>query len=241
MKRLWINVKLVILSMRRFWIFIITPLLISQTQYPADSLLASKAIPLINKTGLLPIAAWQRLSYNTDLLNCQFYPSCSNYGAETIKKYGLFRGSALASERIIRCSPFALHYHMETKAPFHALDGRLIDYVTPVIFAKTKKSPWVASLLSVLIPGSGRIYAGRTWDGVMGMWTMYLVGSSAYYSLKNDRPIAGPLFGATALIVYFGEIYGGWRAAKYYQTKRYVDENPTLNNDSLRVLWLSSK
>ena len=218
MKRLGINVKLLILSMLRYWIFIITPLLFSQPKYPADSLLTSKSVPLVYKIGLLPIAAWQRLSYNTDLLNCQFYPSCSNYGAEAVKKYGLLRGSVRASERIVRCNPFALHYHMETKALFHAPDGRLIDYVTPVPATKIKKSPWIASILSVLIPGSGRIYAGRTWDGVMGMWTMYLVGSSAYYSLKNDRPIVGPLFGATALIVYFGEIYGGWRAAKYYQT-----------------------
>ena len=205
--------------MRWFWIFIITPLLFGHPQYPADSLLASRSVPLIHKAGLLPIAAWQRLSYNTDLLNCQFYPSCSNYGAEAIKKYGLIRGSALASERIVRCNPFALHYHMETRAPFHALDGRLIDYVTPAPAAKTNKSPWLASLLSALIPGSGRIYAGRTWDGIMGMWTMYLAGNSAYYSLKDDRPIAGPLFGTMALIVYIGEIYGGWRAAKYYHKK----------------------
>ena len=63
----------------------------------------------------------------------------------------------------------------------------------------------------------------------MGMWTMYLAGSSAYYSLKDDRPIAGPLFGTTALIVYFGEIYGGWRAAKYYQTKELDDQDISLN------------
>jgi len=215
--------------MRWFWTILFTSLLFGQPQYPADSLLASRSVPLIHKAGLLPIAAWQRLSYNTDLLNCQFYPSCSNYGAEAIKQYGLFRGSALASERIVRCSPFALHYHMETKAPFHAPDGRLIDYAIPAPAAKTNKSPWLASLLSALIPGSGRIYAGRTWDGIMGMWTMYLAGSSAYYSLKNDRPIAGPLFGTTALVVYFGEIYGGWRAAKYYQTKGLDDQGISLN------------
>jgi len=208
--------------MRWFWIFIITPLLFGQPQYPADSLFASRSVPLIHKAGLLPIAAWQRISYNTDLLNCQFYPSCSNYGAEAIKKYGLIRGSALASERIVRCNPFALHYHMETRAPFHAPDDRLIDYVTPAPAAKTNKSPWLASLLSALIPGSGRIYAGRTWDGIMGMWMMYLVGNSAYNALQNERPLAGPLFGIAAGFVYLGEVYGGWRAAKNYQ---YSDEN----------------
>ena len=63
----------------------------------------------------------------------------------------------------------------------------------------------------------------------MGMWIMYLAGSAAYYSLEDDRPIAGPLFGTTALIVYFGEIYGGWRAAKYYQKKGLDDQDISLN------------
>ena len=94
--------------MRWIWTVLFTSLLFGQPQYPADSLLAPRSVPLIHKAGLLPIAAWQRLSYNTDLLNCQFYPSCSNYGAEAIKKYGLFRGSVLASDRIVRCNPFAL-------------------------------------------------------------------------------------------------------------------------------------
>jgi len=216
MKRLWINVKLVILYMYWFWIFFISTQLLGQSKYPTDSLLVSRSVPIIHKAGLLPIAVWQRLSYNTELLNCQFYPSCSNYGAEAIKKYGVFLGSTLASERIVRCNPFALHYHVKSSSPFHIPDGRLTDYLSLSLIIKTNKSPWLASFFSALIPGSGRIYAGKTWDGIMGMWTMYLAGSVAYYSIKDQRPIAGPLFGTIAIIVYIGEIYGGWRTAKYY-------------------------
>ena len=51
----------------------------------------------------------------------------------------------------------------------------------------------------------------------MGLWTFYLVSNSAYSAIKDERSIAGPILGTAAVYVYLGEIYGGWRAAKYYQ------------------------
>jgi putative membrane protein insertion efficiency factor len=38
---------------------------------------------------------------------CRFQPTCSQYAAEAIKKYGITRGSWLAARRIIRCNPFS--------------------------------------------------------------------------------------------------------------------------------------
>jgi len=38
---------------------------------------------------------------------CRFQPTCSHYAVEAIKKYGLARGSWLATKRIIRCNPFS--------------------------------------------------------------------------------------------------------------------------------------
>jgi putative membrane protein insertion efficiency factor len=38
---------------------------------------------------------------------CRFQPTCSHYAVEAIKKYGFFRGSWLATRRIIRCNPFS--------------------------------------------------------------------------------------------------------------------------------------
>jgi putative membrane protein insertion efficiency factor len=37
---------------------------------------------------------------------CRFYPSCSEYGKQTIKKHGLLIGGAKAVWRIIRCNPW---------------------------------------------------------------------------------------------------------------------------------------
>jgi uncharacterized protein len=36
---------------------------------------------------------------------CRFYPTCSAYALEAIKKYGLFKGGGLAIKRIVRCNP----------------------------------------------------------------------------------------------------------------------------------------
>jgi len=37
---------------------------------------------------------------------CRFYPTCSHYGYQAIYKYGVFKGTAMAIWRIVRCNPF---------------------------------------------------------------------------------------------------------------------------------------
>lgn len=37
---------------------------------------------------------------------CRFYPSCSNYFIEAIRKYGALRGSIRGVWRILRCNPW---------------------------------------------------------------------------------------------------------------------------------------
>lgn len=38
---------------------------------------------------------------------CPYFPSCSGYGAEAIKKHGALIGSVLTAWRILRCNPFS--------------------------------------------------------------------------------------------------------------------------------------
>ena len=203
--------------MRCFILILLLSCMEAQSKYPVDSLLMSSNTSIIHKIGLLPISLWQRISYNSNLFNCQFYPSCSNYGAEAIHKHGIIKGGIITTERITRCNPFAYNYHLELRGPFHAKDGRLIDPIKQKKSKISDNSPFIAALLSAILPGAGRVYSGRAMDGLMGFWTFYLTGSSAYYSIKNDHPMAGPIFSATAVYVYLGEIYGAWRSAKYYQ------------------------
>jgi putative membrane protein insertion efficiency factor len=38
---------------------------------------------------------------------CRYVPTCSDYAAEAIERYGALRGSAMAMWRLLRCHPFA--------------------------------------------------------------------------------------------------------------------------------------
>ena len=38
--------------------------------------------------------------------SCRFFPTCSEYAVEALKKHGLFFGVYLSVRRILRCNPF---------------------------------------------------------------------------------------------------------------------------------------
>lgn len=38
--------------------------------------------------------------------NCIYFPTCSEYATEAIDKYGIIKGSFMATKRILRCNPF---------------------------------------------------------------------------------------------------------------------------------------
>ncbi|WP_102274161.1 membrane protein insertion efficiency factor YidD [Cytobacillus massiliigabonensis] len=37
---------------------------------------------------------------------CRFYPTCSHYGLESVKRFGAFKGGWLTIKRIVKCHPF---------------------------------------------------------------------------------------------------------------------------------------
>jgi len=38
--------------------------------------------------------------------NCRFYPPCSEYTYEAVKKYGFLKGILLGTKRLLKCHPF---------------------------------------------------------------------------------------------------------------------------------------
>ena len=43
--------------------------------------------------------------------NCRFTPTCSAYGLEALRKYGLFKGGWMTIRRIASCHPWGRHGH----------------------------------------------------------------------------------------------------------------------------------
>lgn len=195
-------------------IFLVTTTVFSQ--YPADSLFHDKNNNILQKMFLYPITKWQRFSYNSDAIGCQYSPNCSLYGARAIHSKGAALGSMITYDRIIRCNESAA-YHHNKMGGFYSSDNRMIDpidyYPNP-----NKKSPLFAATLSAIIPGSGRVYGGRLiMDGVYGLLLTSLAIQVGYRSIKN-RSALSPFYGGIALIAYGGEIYGAYRTANYYQS-----------------------
>ena len=38
---------------------------------------------------------------------CKYHPSCSQYAIDALQEFGLFKGSALAAWRVLRCNPWS--------------------------------------------------------------------------------------------------------------------------------------
>jgi uncharacterized protein len=68
------------------------------------SLLKILALPFIGLIKLYQIMVSPWLGPS-----CRFTPTCSQYGLEAFKKYGVFKGFWLTVKRISRCHPWGGH------------------------------------------------------------------------------------------------------------------------------------
>jgi putative membrane protein insertion efficiency factor len=54
-----------------------------------------------------PIRVYSRVISPALPARCKYYPTCSAYAEEAIRRHGLIRGGGLAAWRIVRCNPFS--------------------------------------------------------------------------------------------------------------------------------------
>ena len=61
----------------------------------------------LRSLAILPIRVYQRLLSPLVGARCKYYPSCSEYAAQAIRRFGILRGLTLAGWRLLRCNPWS--------------------------------------------------------------------------------------------------------------------------------------
>jgi hypothetical protein len=61
----------------------------------------------VRRLAVLPIRAYQVFLSPMTGDRCKYYPSCSEYAAQAINRYGILRGLVLAGWRLLRCNPWS--------------------------------------------------------------------------------------------------------------------------------------
>jgi uncharacterized protein len=61
----------------------------------------------VRRIVVLPIRLYQRVFSPAIGQRCKYYPSCSEYAAQAIQRFGILRGLVLAGWRLLRCNPWS--------------------------------------------------------------------------------------------------------------------------------------
>jgi putative membrane protein insertion efficiency factor len=62
---------------------------------------------MLRSIATVPIRLYQTLLAPLLGPRCRYYPSCSEYAAGSIQRFGILRGAILAAWRLLRCNPLS--------------------------------------------------------------------------------------------------------------------------------------
>lgn len=111
------------------------------------------------------------------------------------------------------------------------LDGIFSEY-----HAIPRKNRLIAGMLSVVIPGLGRVYSGRTGDGLFSFATVLLPAGAGYYYYAIDNDIGLYTAAGFAGLFYIGELYGAINSAgRYYPAHREKYYEKIIDNYSSSI------
>ena len=96
----------------------------------------TNSVKLLLETG---VKVYQKVISPAQADVCNFYPSCSHFSQQAIKRYGPLWGSLMASERLIRCNPWA---YKNYRRYYHTIrNGKFFDPIeNNFIFKNCSKS-----------------------------------------------------------------------------------------------------
>lgn len=102
------------------------------------------------------------------------------------------------------------------------------------------KRPFIAAVLSALMPGLGKFYLHRPWDGLYALGMSLLMGYTAYNAFEHDRAISGLFTTGLGIIFYSGTVYGSYVGADLYNAERlehWKDHLMSLDPVRKRPYW----
>ncbi len=71
---------------------------------------------LVRRLFVAPIRGYQLVVSPLLGPRCKFFPSCSDYAVQAIRRYGILRGAVLAAWRLLRCNPWSHGGHDPVEA-----------------------------------------------------------------------------------------------------------------------------
>ncbi len=109
-------------------------------------------------------------------------------------------------------------------------ESRLAEHHSRILHQK-KKSPEVAALLSAIVPGAGKFYAGNKGVGIYTFLIAAVIGSQVWESYQKDGPSSVRIIAYATVFtsLYIGTIWGSAFTVKIKRDQL----NETINNQIL--------
>ena len=101
------------------------------------------------------------------------------------------------------------------ESPFAGVSDRLAQQVKDVENLP-RRSPTIAAMLSVFVPGSGQVYTGRTIDGLYAFVSVAVLGGASFYYAEQGRYEVAVPVGILGAFFYGNSIYQGIQTAQTF-------------------------
>jgi hypothetical protein len=108
------------------------------------------------------------------------------------------------------------------KGDAYGIASREIEKGLTSIKDLKERSPFVAGVLSGVLPGAGHIYAGAYKDGILAFLVNGALIGGAYEAFDKEVYVAGGLVSLVGLGFYSGNIYGAVNSA-YHTNKEHLN------------------
>jgi hypothetical protein len=144
---------------------------------------------------------------------------------------------------ILKLKYFSLFYLPWKETPDSTKLVELYDYdeaknIAQFYYQKKnlpRKDPTTAALLSVFIPGSGKIYTENYSDGITAFVSSVLFYGLSAWKFKNGKNLSGALFAGVGLFFHAGSVYGSAVSAKLFNEQKELEFQKSLTDFAIKV------